>query len=115
MKIELEVTVNGVDETITLEYNRDAIKSMEAKGFDFNHIGDKFVTNADLMLEGALRMHHDKMNATIRKRVIDAIYEQYDAGELYSQLVEMCMDSIPAIKDMQSDGNTEKKKSILIR
>ena len=114
MKIELDVTARGVDEVITLEYNRDAIKSMEARGFDFNHIGDKFVTNADLMLEGAMRMHHDKMNATIRKHVIDAIYEQYDAGELYTQLIEMCMDSIPAIKDMQ-DGNNEKKKSTVIK
>lgn len=114
MKIELEVNVNGVDENYTLQYTRDAIKVMESKGFDFNNLDAKFTTNADLMLEGALKMHHGTMNATVRRQVMDAIYDQYDAVELYAQLVEMCMDSIPAIKDSVSEGS-QKKKPVLVR
>lgn len=116
MRIELEVDVNGVSELIKLEYNRDAIKSMEARGFSIHNFDEKFATNGDLMIWGAMRMHHKQLNNTVTNKIIDAIYEEYDATELYAQLTEMIVDSIPQLKDSVSEaGGEKKKKSVIIR
>lgn len=117
MKIVLEIDLNDSTEEVTLEYNRRAIKDMEARGFVMEDMEKKIATNTDLMLMGALKMHHGGLNATVREQVMDAIYEQYDTAELFQQLAEMVVASIPVFNggtDTDEKKST-KKKPVLIR
>lgn len=113
-KLEVAVTVNGKEETYTLEYNRAAVKNMEARGFSIREYDDKLATQMDLLLQGALEMHHKGLNNTVREAVMSAIYDEYDVMDLYTNLMNMAVEAIPVLRD-SSSGAEGKKKLVIVK
>lgn len=56
MNTQIKLTYQGVD--YTLEYNRAAVKALEANGFNAAEILDKPMTNIELMFQCAFIKNH---------------------------------------------------------
>jgi hypothetical protein len=79
-----------------LEYNRDAIKIMEANGFALDEYVKKPMTMIELAFQGAFIMHH-KM---ISRNKIDEIFEHFkDKQSLNSQLLIMVDETYKSLFD----------------
>jgi hypothetical protein len=93
---EIQVELN--DKTYILAYDREAIKKMEAKGFEIANIETKLVTSYDIIIEGAFYKHYPHINQVERAALKEQIYEDYDVQELVKTLIDMMKPSIPFAK-----------------
>ena len=106
MNKKIEFTYEGVD--YTLEYNREAIKYMEAKGLDIEQITSKPLTMIELLWQGAFLKNH-------RKEKVDKIQEIYgnigNKSELNAALSEMFLETYSALIG-DSDEADDNSKNI---
>lgn len=108
MSKKLPITVNGAD--YVLQYNRWAIKQIEAKGFSVDKISDKLVTSIELMFQGALIMNHPRVKASEANKLFDAMSDDYDTSELIELLVDLYTDALPVLS---GEGEGKKKLEIV--
>lgn len=84
MNKKIEFSYDG--ENYTLEYNRDAIKYMEARGLELDAIQSKPLTMVEILWEGAFLVNH-------RKEKVDKIQKIYagikNKAELNKALSDM--------------------------
>lgn len=102
MSKKVPITIDGT--TYTLQYNRWAIKQIEARGFDLENITAKLVTNVELLFEGALKMHHMSIKPKQASKLLDKISDFYDTSDLLEILVELYTDAIPAMGEGSDEG-----------
>lgn len=100
------------DEPYTLEYNRYAIKRIEQMGFSTANLGDKLVTNVELLFFGALIKNHGFQVNSVKKAnvLLDLLMEEYDTETLLEILVELMVSVIPS---MSSDKEGKKTLSMI--
>lgn len=111
-KTAQQVILEVGGEEYTLEYNRKALKQMEAKGFSMGDLDKKILTSIDLLIEGALWKNHKNMTSAKLEEVMDGIYEEYDVQELSKALMEMFASAVP---DFANAKGTEKKVFKIVR
>ena len=71
---------------ITLEFTRNSIKKMEARGFEFDKLSKMPVTMISKFFEGSLIEHHPE----IRDRDAEKIFDSMDNKEaLLEELIKM--------------------------
>ena len=104
MNTKINLTYKG--ESYTLEYNRMAVKLLEASGFVLEEFLEKPMSNIELAFSGAFVKNHRKLSQTI----IDEIYAKTkDKKTLIVYLQNMiteCYDSLLAEPDEGDDeGN----------
>lgn len=104
MNTKINLAYKG--ESYTLEYNRMAIKLLEASGFKLEEFLEKPMSNIELAFSGAFVKNHPKVNQT----VIDEIYNKTKNKKgLIVQLQKMiteCYDSLLAEPEEEGDeGN----------
>lgn len=80
----------------TLEFNRAAVRRMEANGFVIGEITDKPMTMIPKLVAGAFYMHHPTVSAERVNEIYDAIPNKSEflkkLGELYEEPMETLMD-----------------------
>lgn len=108
MSKKLPIEIDGV--AYTLQYNRWAIKQIEARGFNVDNLSAKLVTNVELLFQGAFLMNHRFVKPKEIDTLLDKVAEKYDTAELMELLVELYMDAIPVMGD---DGEGKTKLAIV--
>lgn len=89
-----------------LEYNRNAIKTMEKQGFDAEAFAAKPMVMVELAFEGAFLKNHSK----ITKAKVDEIYNLFsNKKELIQQLIIMINESY---EELLEDNKEESSKNI---
>lgn len=103
MNTKINLTYKGVP--YTLEYNRMAIKLMEADGFSLNEFSSHPMTMIDLAFRGAFYKNHRKVS----NGLMDEIYEHcVDKERLLENLTNMlteCYASLTKDPDGDDEGN----------
>lgn len=107
---QIILEVGGVD--YTLEYNRNSLKVMEAKGFSIADADRKIVTSIDMLVEGALWKNYPALTQEQLTKVVDGIYDGYDVAELTKHLMEMFALAVP---DFNGEGEKSKKVFKVVR
>lgn len=93
-----------------LEYNRNSIKQLEARGFNFTKMQETVVTNMELLFWGAFLKNHNKIKLEKANEILDEMQaEGYDLSELLEVLMEMIQEAIPFVQK----GKGKKKFSII--
>ena len=89
-----------------LEYNRTAVRWMEARGLDLSHFEEKMATNACALLEGAFRMHHPSV---VEDKVYEIVGFLGHRQELLQELVSMVSETYSALFSEEKDepGNVK--------
>lgn len=93
-------------EEYRLEYNRSAIKKMEAKGFEITAIDTKLITSIDLLIEGSFYKNYPKLTSSKLDTLREDILNEYDIDEMLPVFVEMITDALPK--------STGKKKNFTV-
>jgi hypothetical protein len=106
---QIALEIDGID--YTLEYNRDSIKKMEARGFSLADTKEKLVTNLDLLVEGAFMKNHPTLKPKRMEEIREHMYENYDMEAMMEVLVEMIEGAIPNF----SDNKNPKKVFTVVR
>ena len=96
------------DKDYCLEYDRDSVNYIEARGFDVNAIAKSPVTMVELMFEGAFIKNHK----TIKRDKIERIYQSLNnKGELMNQLIEMISETYNSMFDTDEEEGDSKNKN----
>lgn len=102
MNTKINLTYEG--ERYVLEYNRTAVKMLEANGFELEAFTKKPMSNIEMVFAGAFIKNHRKVS----QNIIDQIYASCpDKDGLVANLINMineCYDSL--MSEPESDeGN----------
>jgi len=90
---------DGID--YCLEFSRNAIRQMEAEGFDPSEYEKKPMTVANDLFRGAFKAHHPMTKTTL----IDEIFEKIgDKEGLFSTLVELYQAPFEAMAESPAEG-----------
>lgn len=99
------ITVTYKKNTYTLEYNRNAVKQMEQRGFVLDQIGDKPMTMVPLLVYGAFAKHHKNLKPSqideIYKNITNKIGDDGEDGFIQA-LLELYADTVSTLT-----GNNE--------
>lgn len=104
MNTKINLTYNDVP--YTLEYDRMAIKTLEANGFAIEEFLKKPMSNIELAFAGAFIKNHRKT----KQSIIDEIYSKCkDKNKLVEALVTMVQETYNSLFDDPEDdeGNVE--------
>lgn len=88
----IEVEMN--DETIKLEYNRDAIVKMEEMGFNIQEITSKPYSCYEKMLLGALVKNHSDKKMKEAVKIAEFMAEEYGLNEIMTSLSELYKEAL---------------------
>lgn len=104
MNKKIEFEDNG--EKYVLEYNREAIKVMEARGFSVSELTSKPMTMLPLAFEGLFYKNHKKT----KKSYIDECYDRFKDK---SQLINVIGDMLSEVYDSLTDDESDNEKGNL--
>lgn len=94
MNKKIEFEDNG--EKYVLEYNREAIKIMEAQGFSINEMTSKPMTMLPLAFQGLFYKNHRK----VKKSYIDECYDRFSDKEKLIEIIgDMLAESYNSLTD----------------
>lgn len=96
----------------TLEYTRETIIQMEARGFSINDLTDKPATRIEQLWQGAFLAHHKQL---ISNNVIREMYgHMKDKEKLLAKLTEMYNNTLSYLMPDEEDdeGNVDWTASI---
>lgn len=103
MNTKINLTYKG--ETYTLEYNRIAVKMLEASGFVLEEFLEKPMSNIELAFAGAFVKNHKKVNQTI----IDEIYNKTKGKKellvCLQKMITECYESLLDEPEEDDEGN----------
>lgn len=104
MATKMQFSFEGKD--YTLEFNRRAVKEMEAEGFRISEITDKPMTMFPMLFAGAFKMHH----MFVKDEIVEAIYDRMgDKVKLMKTLNDMYNETVATLMDEPEEGNVEWK------
>jgi hypothetical protein len=107
MNTQIKLTYQGVE--YTLEYNRAAVKALEANGFNGGEIFDKPMTNIELMFQCAFIKNHPNTQMSV---ITDILKECPNKNELLAQLklmIDETYESLLAEPENGDSGNVSWK------
>lgn len=97
---QIHIPYNGV--TYTLEYSRDSIRKMEARGFRVSELGDMLATQLPLLFYGAFFMHHGGIRQELTDQILIA---QRNKKGLFDTLIEMYQAPLNALLIDDPEGD----------
>ena len=92
MNTQVKITFDGVE--YVLEYNRYAVKRLEAAGFDIEEFLSKPMTNVELAFAGAFIKNHPKTNQTTIDAIFEACKDKTGLVGVLSTMIQECYDSL---------------------
>lgn len=103
MSKTLQFSYNG--KSYTLEFTRDAVRTMERQGFNANELTDKPMTMLPDLFAGAFIANHPYT----KRKLINEIFEHIgNKTELIAKLVEMYNEPLAALmEESEDEGNVE--------
>lgn len=104
MNTKIELTYKDV--TYTLEYNRAAVKILEANGFKVDELLDKPMTNIDLVFQGAFIKNHPKIPMSTISEILESCPNKSDLLVTLKRMIDETYESL--LKDSDS-GNVSWK------
>lgn len=103
MNTKIELEYEG--QNYTLEYDRDGIRMLEARGFSVDEFIQKPMTNVELAFQGAFLKNHPN---TKLETISDIFKECPDKGQLISTLHKMITDSYTSLLSEPADDDPKK-------
>lgn len=103
MNTKIELTYNGVD--YTLEYNRAAVKVLEANGFKADEILDKPMTNVELMFQGAFIKNHPDVKLTTIEEILKGCADKSQLLATLKTMIDETYESLLSEPDKSESGN----------
>lgn len=100
MNTKIELNYKGTD--YILEYNRAAVKVLEANGFKPAEILDKPMTNIELMFQCAFIKNHPKTNMETISEILSACP---DKNHLLATLKVMIDETYDSLLEEKDSGN----------
>ena len=94
--MSLKIEFNYEDKDYVLEYNRDAIKYMEQKGFSLEKFSDAPATMMDIAFEALFLKNHRQVSMAKIKEIYDKIGNK---KELMNNIWNMVSDSYNELFD----------------
>lgn len=100
-----KITVTYKQQDYVLEYNRTAVKRMEANGFSLDKLGDMPGTMVPLLVYGAFMKNHRGLKPELMDEIFDNLANKDGDGEntfikclleMYAETVNSMIDSEPA-------------------
>lgn len=100
--MEKQIRFEYNDKEYILEYNRNSIVELEARGFNAKELESKVVTSILTLFEGAFVMHHPN----ITPKIVNEIFEHIEDKEsLWAKLTEMYADTVSTLFDEPTEKN----------
>lgn len=109
----IEIDCDGVNHT--LQFNRFAIKKIEALGFSTQDLGGKLVTNIELLFFGSLIKSNPRITQKEANVILDTVLEDYDTTDLFDVLIDLFTDAVPVIGNDLSEEEMGKKKKLIVQ
>ena len=94
MNTQVKITHNGVD--YILEYNRFAVKRLEAAGFDIEEFLSKPITNVELAFAGAFLKNHPKINQSTIDEIFASCADKTGLIAVLQKMIDECYESLLA-------------------
>lgn len=92
------------DTDYTLEFNRRAVRDMEAAGFDISAVDRKPLTFMSTLFAGAFKMHH----RFVKANKIDEMQGLFaDKDKLVERLMEMYTETLDSVSNNSGDSDKE--------
>ena len=108
MNTKIELTYKGVD--YTLEYNRAAVKVLEAQGFKSDEILDKPMTNIELLFQCAFIKNHPNTQVNVISEILAACPDKSNLVASLKQMVDETYESLLA--DPEGDAGNVVWKAV---
>ena len=100
MNTKIELNYKGTD--YVLEYNRAAVKILEANGFKASEIIDKPMTNIELMFQCAFIKNHPKTSVEVMSEILK---DCPDKAHLLATLKVMIDETYDSLMEEKDSGN----------
>lgn len=92
MNTKIELNYKGID--YTLEYNRAAVKVLEANGFKINEFFDKPMTNIELMFQCAFIKNHASVQITTITEILASCPDKNNLLATLKQMIDETYESL---------------------
>lgn len=103
MNTKINLTYKG--DLYTLEYNRMAIKLLEASGFRLDEFLEKPMSNIELAFSGAFLKNHSKTNQSIIDEIFNNTKDKKGIIVHLQKMITECYDSLLAEPEEDDEGN----------
>ena len=94
MNTKIELNYKGID--YTLEYNRAAVKVLEAQGFKSDELLEKPMTNIELLFQCAFIKNHPNTQINVISEILAACPNKNDLLVSLKQMVDETYESLLA-------------------
>ena len=95
------MTIKYDDKEYTLEFTRNSIKKMEAKGFEIDKVGSKPMTMLPALFAGAFQAHHPNVPGSTINEIFDHLPEK---EQLVNMLAVMYNEPFEALLEDPKDS-----------
>ena len=103
MNTKINLTYKG--ESYTLEYNRIAVKMLEASGFVLEEFLEKPMSNIELAFAGAFVKNHKKVNQTVIDEIYNKTKDKKGLITCLQRMITECYDSLLEEPEDGDEGN----------
>lgn len=103
MNTKINLTYKG--ESYTLEYNRMAVKMLEASGFVLEEFLEKPMSNIELAFAGAFVKNHKKVNQSIIDEIFNKTKDKKGLIACLQRMITECYDSLLDEPEDGDEGN----------
>ena len=94
MNTQIKLTYNGI--TYTLEYNRQAVKALEAVGFNIAEFATKPMTNLDNAFAAAFMKNHPNVDAVTVDNIYAGCRDKMKLADTLLTMINECYDALLA-------------------
>lgn len=102
MNTTIELSYNGVD--YVLEYDRAAVKVLEANGFKLDEFLEKPMTNIELVFQCAFIKNHPKTPVTTITEILENCPDKTDLLLTLKQMIDNTYESLLSEPDKEKDN-----------
>lgn len=103
MNTKINLTYKG--ESYTLEYNRIAVKMLEASGFVLEEFLEKPMSNIELAFAGSFVKNHKKVNQTVIDEIFNKTKDKKGLITCLQRMITECYDSLLDEPEDGDEGN----------
>lgn len=90
-----------------LEYNRDAVKRMEAAGFKPGESGSTPLIELDMLWAGAFWKNHRKTSSRVIEEILDKMKDKVKLLEALRNMISETYNSLISEDEETDEGNVE--------
>lgn len=107
MNTQIKLEYQGVE--YTLEYNRAAVKALEANGFNGSEIVEKPMTNIDLMFQCSFIKNHPNTSIDLINKILKDCPNKKDLFIELKKMIDETYESLLADPESKDSGNVSWK------